>query len=315
MRLAFDKAQRELKDREPTETEIFDYKNFKSLDKAFGKIDELIKEYKGKTKTAFILVVHSYLSIKRLASMGLSTLDGEAPSVYKAINREENEYPALDWSFYAAGHFATNCLFLDEWFEEKLNFSNYSGIPIGNLQSDSTSQIVLMIDVLFSRALQNSNSLLWYSDTSLPDLGGNEDADFRRFLYDQFESNIEISNPGFYRSYCVEIDLNLLCINAILQSDSIYEFVTTSSDQKITNQQKEFLDLYNRLSEDIESLDSCSSSFLKLKAVAQQWIEDIKKGNTFADILLQNLYFYLSSPNSKLYDPQLMNFVSNLMRI
>jgi hypothetical protein len=57
-----------------------------------------------------------------------------------------------------------------------------------------------IIDVLYSRALQKANHLLWYSDTTLPDLGGNEDTDFRRF-FDLFDSNMEKSFPGFYRSY------------------------------------------------------------------------------------------------------------------
>jgi len=52
-----------------------------------------------------------------------------------------------------------------------------------------------------------------------------------------------------------------------------------------------------------------------LKAVAAQWMDDIRRDNLFADVLLQHLYRWLSSPESKLYDPQLFNFVNLLMKI
>jgi len=169
--------------------------------------DDTLKEYKSKTKAAFIIVVHSLLPVKRLGHLGINILNGDAPTVPSNATKTENTYPSLDWSYFAINNFCQKCLIIDEWFDEKISFSNYAGIPLGNFNGDTIIQI---IDVLFSRALQNNKSLLWYSDSNLPDLGGNEDADFRRFLYDQLDSNIEISKPGFYRSYCVEIDLSFL---------------------------------------------------------------------------------------------------------
>lgn len=248
---------------------------------------------------------------KRLSNFGISILDGEVPVMHSQANTDECAYPALDWAYFALGFFCQRVIHLSDWFEEKYSFSMYSGVPLGTFRHDSEGQL---IDVLFSRSLVKSNCVLWYSDTSLPDLGGNEDSDSRRFLFDQFDSNIEICNSGFYRSYCVEIDVNLLCINAILQSDHIYEVVTTSTNQKIDKVNNEFIDLHNQLSEEVESPESCYTAFLNLKGVVSQWIEDIKRGNVFADILLQHLYRWLSSPESKLYDPQLYNFINLLMK-
>ena len=312
IRQAYVNAQKEYDEDRRLDLRIFDFKNFKNLDKAAELINEYLNEYKIKNKFAFIVTVHSSLSIKRLASIGINILNGEVPTLKSYAMPEENNFPALDWAYYAVGYFWQKNIYLKDWFGEKYSLSTYSCIPLGNSFTDNESQI---IDVLFSRTLQNSNYLLWYSDTKLPDLGGKQDCDAKRFLFDQFDSNIEISNKGFYRTYWVEIKISLLWINSIIQSDFIYQLPSHKIDKKINHQKtEEFIDLQNNLSEEVESLEQWYSSFLKIKAVVWQWIEDVKWGNMLADILLQNLYRWLSSPESKLYDPQLLAFVHFLMK-
>ena len=60
-----------------------------------------------------------------------------------------------------------------------------------------------------------SKHLLWYSDTSKPDLGGHEDKDYRMYFQEEIE-NPEIVQKGFYRQYTVELDLSSLAVNTIL---------------------------------------------------------------------------------------------------
>lgn len=287
----------------------FDYKHHTNLYDVFSTIDGILKEYKSKNKQAFITVIHTNVPIEKIVSYGLVCLNGEIPFMVNLPSQKENNFPALDWKYYATEKFCKRCYKLDSWFSEKVNFSNYAGIPLGNLKPDTAIQI---IDVHYSRVLQNQNHVLWYSDTTLPDLGGNEDADYRRF-FDQFDSNAEMSYPGFYRSYTVEMNISLLCINAILQSDQLYEFINLKTDKK-DEKDVENARLDNKMTDDIESFESCTSSFLKLKQVVAQWLDDIKKENWFADVLLSHLYRWLSSGEAKLYDPQLFNFVNNLMQ-
>ena len=65
--------------------------------------------------------------------------------------------------------------------------------------------------------------VLWYSDTSKPDLGGNEERDFRMYYQEELE-NPEIAEKGFYRGYTVEINVTHLAINTILQAGFLKEF-------------------------------------------------------------------------------------------
>jgi hypothetical protein len=87
--------------------------------------------------------------------------------------------------------------------------SRYTAIPVGNLGDNLN-----IIDTLYSRNLHKNKHLLWYSDTCLPDLGGNEDRNYRIYSQDEI-ANPEFNKLGFYRTYVVEVALGNLALNTI----------------------------------------------------------------------------------------------------
>jgi DNA polymerase epsilon subunit 1 len=91
---------------------------------------------------------------------------------------------------------------------------------VGNIGEDSN---LSLIDVLFARSLSHGKHVLWYSNTSVPDLGGHQDQDFRSYFQEEIE-NPETATKGFYRGYTIEIDVSVLAINTILQSEFLKEF-------------------------------------------------------------------------------------------
>ena len=70
---------------------------------------------------------------------------------------------------------------------------------MGNLEEDSA---IAAIDTLYARNLSKNRHVLWFSDTSLPDLGGHEDQDFRAYFQEETQ-NPEWIKKGFYRGYTV----------------------------------------------------------------------------------------------------------------
>lgn len=134
------------------------------------------------------------------------------------IVASDNDYTALQWIPTACKNMTIRLTDVEEWLEEQVNLSRYSLIPVCNLGDK-----INVIDTLYSRSLHKNKHLLWYSDTSLPDLGGNEDRNYR--IYSQEEmGNPEFNKPGFYRTYVVEIALNSLALNTIFQSEFLQEF-------------------------------------------------------------------------------------------
>ncbi|CAI2378542.1 unnamed protein product [Moneuplotes crassus] len=301
------------------EYDKFDYKHYTKLEDAFAEVDKLVLNYKKTNKYAFTTNIHTSTPIEKIKSYGLTCLSGKVPYILSEATFEENAFPALDWAYYATEGFCNRCVRTGLELREKEYLSLFSGIPLGN---SSTDMMIQIIDVLYSRELIASKHVLWYSDTGLPDLGGNEDADFRRY-FDQLDSNSEMSYPGFYRTQCVEIDISLLCINAIIQSDQLFDFNKTKreinvsaiqKDQSINDTTFEEEKLANKLSDEIESFESCTASFEKLKKVFIVWLSEIKKNVKYSDVLLSHAYRWLSSGEAKLYDPQLFNFVNSLMQ-
>ena len=134
-----------------------------------------------------------------------------------------------------------------------------------------------------------SKHLLWYSDTSKPDLGGHEDKDYRMYFQEEIE-NPEIVQKGFYRQYTVELDLSSLAVNTILQSQFLKDFeeasimaattaMTDSSDANKKGKQSKGqaqgaagVDQGGDFGTDLDEFATCSEAFRKLKDLANQWL-------------------------------------------
>lgn len=144
---------------------------------------------------------------------------------------EYNIFPALAWTNHAYKNMTMQFAELDEWLTHRITLSRYSLIPLGNLEQDCALSVV---DNLFARNLSLNKHVLWYSNSSNPDLGGHEDQDFRSFFQDEIE-NPELVQKGFYRGYTVEIEIQELAINTILQSEFLKEFeeATMTAQQNI----------------------------------------------------------------------------------
>ena len=54
-------------------------------------------------------------------------------------------------------------------------------------------------------------------------MGGHQDQDFRSYFQEEIE-NPEMTKKGFYRGYTIEIDVSILAINTIMQSEFLKEF-------------------------------------------------------------------------------------------
>jgi len=132
---------------------------------------------------------------------------------------KDNDFNPLQWIPTACKNMTERFTDVEEWVESQVNTSRYSLIPLCNLGEDNIS----IIDTLYSRSLHKNKHLLWYSDTSLPDLGGNEDRNCRIQIQEEIE-NPELNKPGFYRTYVVEIELGNLALNTIFQSEFLKEF-------------------------------------------------------------------------------------------
>ena len=199
------------------------------------------------------------------------------------------DLPALDWQRQGLMHMVEMYKESAEYIEQQIGLARYSGIPLGNLPQDS---IVFISDVLFARTLKSSRYVLWWSEDGTPDMGADE-----KFNIDNEEfASIETHVPGFYTDIVAELDLGVLPTNAILCFKHLH-----------------MADLIENNPNDERSI--CLNAFRKVRSMISTWIEDVKKyKNEFADKLVMHSYRWLTSRNSKMYDPLLHLTVHKLIK-
>ena len=165
----------------------------------------------------------------------------------------------------------------------------------------------LISDIFFQRILKAANMISWYSNYNMCDLGGALEDDFRDLIQKEALCS-DISNSNFYDSYAVEIEINMFCINAIMNLDELHNI-----DNEVSR-----LDTRGITTEVFESLDDYAktkSAFRMLKVLVNGWIEDVLTTKSrLADLLLQNAHRWVCSQSSKLYDKSMGRVLRKIMQ-
>ena len=287
-------------------------------------IDKIIKDkYKDQIKQATLCILQSDLAPERLQFMGLMMLMSEFPVIRYPLEPIDRAHSPLTWMHDFFRSISDRFISCGSWLQDRIHQSRYAVTPLANLEQDS---YVALIDILYARLLTLNGHILWYSNSSMPDLGGHEEQDFRSYFQEEIE-NPEWIDKGFYRGgYTIEIDIKVLAINTILQSDHLKEFEEATrtakgnmaNDSKGKSQggdanQKQMIDLFDT---DLDEFVTCSAAFKILKQLTSHWVSDLANEDEHADRLLSNVYRWLtSSKHSKLYDPLLHRLVHKLMSL
>ena len=238
------------------------------------------------------------------------------PTLRLSANEQDNQYEAKASSWES---FAMNCLVQREshvatWMDRQVSFAAYAGLPLANFSSDFPN---LVSDVFFARALRRNNLVSWASDHIRPDLGGLEE-DNNIILVDL--ENPEIVVPGCYSTVCIELNLTNLAIDAILMSHLINVAeggpALSSTTNKSHANPSDAAETRQAEFETFDDTSDCVPAFQVLRSLVQQWTVDLGSPddpNEWAEMLLLNVYHWISSPQSKTYDPAIHRLIHMLM--
>ncbi|XP_058067456.1 DNA polymerase epsilon catalytic subunit A-like isoform X2 [Magnolia sinica] len=236
---------------------------------------------------------------------GIHVLD-DFPCVNIPCNARDSQYQALGWQIVAGKIGMQRCAASSQWLNERMALSRYAHVPLGNFELD---WLLFTADVFFSRALRDQQQVLWISDDGIPDLGGINDED--ACFADEVHQPV-LTYPGAYRKVTVELKIHHLAVNALLKSSQVNEmeggallgFDHHVNSGPLTNEHNGF-----------DEASSCAPAFRVLKQLIQRCMSDaVTSGNVFADAILQHLYRWLCSPQSKLHDPALHRILHKVMQ-
>ncbi|KAF3780559.1 DNA polymerase epsilon catalytic subunit A [Nymphaea thermarum] len=208
----------------------------------------------------------------------IPTLD-DFPCVIIPCNARDSQYQALGWQVVAAKTAMQRCAASSQWLNERISLARYAHV-------------------------------LWISDCGIPDLGGlfEEDASF----IDEIQQLV-ITYPGAYRKVTVELKIHHLAVNSLLKSSQLDEIEGGMLLGHEPDMPAGPPFVYS--SSCFDEIAACSSAFRVLKHLIQRCLSDaVTSGNVFADAILQHLYRWICSPQSKLHDPTLHRVLQKIMQ-
>ena len=208
------------------------------------------------------------------------------------------------------------------WWEGRLGLARYAKLPVGVLGSrDDGDAPLFASDVMLQRRLLISGHLSWISPAPSPDLGGAPDGE--QNLADELQG-LEVTVPGMHRTVCVELKIMSMCVNSIVESGSVGLGMGEGSGMGVAK------DMVVTAGADggghasaLPDETSVSSAFALVKSMVKDWLRDVLTANVAgvdtnssnqADVLLMNVYRWLSTSSSLLYEPLLHRFVHSLMK-
>ncbi|KAJ8768060.1 hypothetical protein K2173_021000 [Erythroxylum novogranatense] len=231
---------------------------------------------------------------------------GNFPCLNIPSNARDSQYQVLAWQQAAARIGMKRSAASFQWLSERISLARYAHVPVGNFDFD---WLIYVADVFFSRALRDQQQVLWISDDGVPDLGGiNEES---TCFADEVHQPV-LTYPGAYRKVSVELKIHHLAVNALLKSNQVNEmeggsllgFEDIGSGSNVIDEQYGF-----------DEATSSAPALRVLKQLIQRCLSDaVTSGNVYADAMLQHLYRWLCSPQSKLHDPALHRALHKVMQ-
>ncbi|KAI4322394.1 hypothetical protein L6164_022096 [Bauhinia variegata] len=241
----------------------------------------------------------------QLMKLGIRALD-DFPCLNIPSNARDSKYQVLGWQQVAARIGMQRSAASVQWLNERIALSRYAHVPLGNFELDWR---IFTLDIFFSRALRDNQQVLWISDDGLPDLGGTNEEE--TCFADEVHQPV-LTYPGAYRKITIELKIHHLAVNALLKSNQVNEMeggALLGFDDDFSSGALGIND-HNGYDEST----SCAHAFRVLKQLIQRCLADaVTSGNVYADAILQHLYRWLCSPQSKLHDPSLHQLLHKVM--
>jgi DNA polymerase epsilon subunit 1 len=316
-RLYSDAVRRRMEDNdgEPWQTMI-DYQDdvhFKTTmvitrRKALLEIGDVIKKMKTDEGKPVIAVIQS--PNQALLSHDIPILK-DLPILALHPDESDKQLPPLGWQAFIAKRLVGHYLDLGSWVAHLLELSRYGDIPLCNLESNDPR---FLIDVAYARRLQKERVILWWSGQAKPDHAGYEKDDILGPL--ETVEMPSINNAGTYSSVCIDLNLRNLAINTILSSSLVNEL--EGADSVSFNPAAPSYDSANDGTNVIYSDNAFASAGIMVlrEMVKTWWIEAVQTGSGFsmADVMVQHLVRWVSSPGSFLYDRSLHYYVQMMSK-
>ena len=292
----------------------FDIKLETDVRQVGRQLGRLVSSYLQEKRGPTILAVQSPLDLRTLAASIPQLTD--IPVVPLHVADSDTLFNVLDWQRVGAKAMIKHYLKVDIYLASTIEQCRYFHCPAGNLPRDTT---IFGADLFYARHLRKQNFVLWTSNTDRPDFGGKEADDNRLLTEMEDGSSVVISNSGFYRNTCVELEIDALAVTTLLQSNAVQELEGAAGAVAFdAAPQANLEELLSGGSGGLASYDEtalAAPAFRVLRAMVGSWMRDVSVyKNLYADYQIVHFYRWLRNPSSLLFDPALRKTLLQLMK-
>ena len=273
--------------------------------KAFLEIGDAIKKMKSAESGPVVVVMQSPNHV--LLSHDVPILK-DLPILPLRPDETDKQLPPLGWQAYVAKRLVSHYLDLGSWVSHLVELARYGDVPLCNLENNDPR---FLIDVAYARRLQKERVVLWWSGTPRPDHAGYEKDDILTPL--ETVDMPSVNNPGTYSSVCIDLTVRNLAVSTVLSSSLINE--VEGADSVSFNPAAPSYDGPNDGSNVIYADNAfASAGILVLREMVRAWWSEAASDVYMADVMVQHLVRWVSSPGSFLYDPSLHYYVQMMSR-
>lgn len=273
----------------------FDTSYYNTAPSLYKKLNSKVRKiHEGRSSKA-LFTIQSPFCEKVLQLIEASS---DFPTIKMSVG--DVQMPALGWQNLITKRIVKHYFQLASWIRNLIDLSNYSNIPLCNLQTENMGYL---IDVQYARKLSENNIVLWWSSNPYPDHGGYEADRFEDVENLEF---ITINNPEIYETACLEVEIGTLTINTILTSSLINEAEGTDlADDPLEGDENNGASTL--------AVDTFSpAALVQLKSMVKSWWDDACQNNAHADSMMSHLVAWIQRKDSYLFDFTLQKHVHNL---
>lgn len=218
----------------------------------------------------------------------------------------------LPWQTNAALKVVKRYLSLGPWVDRMVALSDYYDVPIGHIEGDTP---LMLADISFARRLIQQDTVLWWSPSDQPDLGGIEGD----LLAMEDLPRTDFLAPGVYTNVCLQVTVRNLAVNSVLQSILVNELEGSGGStafDSVSHTIDEYKNGESQRDITIGGSQISTHTFSILKNLVKGWLLDKIQGDgqSPASLVIDHFWRWVTSKASQLYDPSLHKFVHGLMR-
>ena len=279
----------------------FNVQHFQSVREAAIQLQNTLSKF-SRTESS-VVILNSHLKLEQFLAVLKVTALHQYPIITLDFHKKDDDYNELRnrWDITVFENFTTRYTQLWVDLNIKKECSILLDTPLGNIHDDICLNA---LDLLFARELTNSNYLLWYSESSEPDIGGAYSNSLISMPGDPF-SSLTYNSKGTYLSTCVEYYVEHLATSAVIECQTMIDQYLPQHSAPTAEEMS--------VKPSLDAMPLTAPVFAILSKFLSNIVAKCEDQSNILTTMILHIGTWIASSSSVLYDPALHSVFFHLL--